>query len=656
MILALRNLTIRSRLTLLLTVLLVCMAGLSWYLTGVVRSTKDQVRQVYKEGALTVRYALETSAHMSAAEVALYRGMNADDPNKIAEYSATAFDESSKIGETNKQFAKLLEGTPEGRKLLSRCNQAFSAWEPLVSEVADLIQGGANVSMILDGLNNMVAQSKVFKAVMDEAVTQTTKDMEAQEKALDARLAAASTTALVVTLAAAALALLVGMAIANSIAGPVKRTMTALDEAAESLDLTRRADESGRDELSAMSRSLNRLMERCQEALVSVSTLQGQVTEHAENFSAIAQQTSASVQEVRAGVGEAATQMDNLAAGTEQINASVEEVAAGAQSTAERSTEVASQVARAQGAAEEGIAAVRQVVRQVLEVARTTRESEKSVQELADRAQQIRSFVGSIGQIADQTNLLALNAAIEAARAGEAGRGFAVVAEEVRKLAEASNEAAQNIADLAQQIEADLDSETRGGDLRRGPGAGGADPEGHRPDPGGPGGDHPRLPGHGGGVGGAGRVLRGDRRGGAEHVRPHPEGRPVRGDHRAAHGRGGPDQRTGGPPVRRPVGAGGGAAPPGGAVRPPGRRSPRPPGPQGLDTPRTEPAPSPPPAPRVGGGSLSPGLRLGYSQGTIRGGVPWSPAPPVPPKRTEPVSACDWPWRGCSTCWGCWAT
>ena len=323
MILALRNLTIRSRLTLLLTVLLVCMAGLSWYLTGVVRSTKDQVRQVYKEGALTVRYALETSAHMSAAEVALYRGMNADDPNKIAEYSATAFDESSKIGETNKQFAKLLEGTPEGRKLLSRCNQAFSAWEPLVSETANLIQSGANISMILESLNSMIAQSRVFKSVMDETITLTTKEMEAQEKALDARLAAAATTALVVTLAAAALALLVGMAIANSIAGPVKRTMTALDEAAESLDLTRRADESGRDELSAMSRSLNRLMERCQEALVSVSTLQGQVTEHAENFSAIAQQTSASVQEVRAGVGEAATQMDNLAAGTEQINASV---------------------------------------------------------------------------------------------------------------------------------------------------------------------------------------------------------------------------------------------------------------------------------------------------------------------------------------------
>ena len=462
MILALRNLSIRARLTLLLSVLLLCMAGLSFYLTGVVRSTKDQVRQVYKESSQTVRFALETSAHMTAAEVALYRGMNADDPNRIAEYSATAFDEAGKITESNKAFAKVLEKTPEGRKLLSRCNQAFSAWEPLVSETANLIQSGANISMILESLNSMIAQSRVFKSVMDETITLTTKEMEAQEKALDARLAAAATTALVVTLAAAALALLVGMAIANSIAGPVKRTMESLDRAAEALDLTQRADESGRDELSAMSRSLNGLLARCQEALSTVYTLQAQVSEHAESFSAIAQETSASVQEVRAGVGETAAQMDNLAAGTEQINASVQEVAAGAQSTAERSTEVASQVSRAQGAAEEGITAVRQVVRQVLDVARTTRDSEKSVQELADRAEQIRSFVGSIGQIADQTNLLALNAAIEAARAGEAGRGFAVVAEEVRKLAEASNDAAKNIADLAQQIVSDLDSVTQG--------------------------------------------------------------------------------------------------------------------------------------------------------------------------------------------------
>ena len=108
-------------------------------------------------------------------------------------------------------------------------------------------------------------------------------------------------------------------------------------------------------------------------------------------------------------------------------------------------------------AGDAGMSAVRSVVGGIGRVAESSAAATSAVLELGNRTRQIQSFVSQIGSIADQTNLLALNAAIEAARAGDAGRGFAVVAEEVRKLAEDSNVAAKNIAELASQITSDLD-------------------------------------------------------------------------------------------------------------------------------------------------------------------------------------------------------
>ncbi len=75
-------------------------------------------------------------------------------------------------------------------------------------------------------------------------------------------------------------------------------------------------------------------------------------------------------------------------------------------------------------------------------------DAQEAIEKLGEHSQEIRQIVDTISGIAGQTNLLALNAAIEAARAGEQGRGFAVVAEEVRKLAEQSQEAAENVANL----------------------------------------------------------------------------------------------------------------------------------------------------------------------------------------------------------------
>ena len=120
--------------------------------------------------------------------------------------------------------------------------------------------------------------------------------------------------------------------------------------------------------------------------------------------------------------------------------------------------EVASNSAKAADMATTGDKEVSSSVNQIKNVAETVNMTAQLVNKLGERSQEIGAIVDAISGIADQTNLLALNAAIEAARAGEHGRGFAVVAEEVRKLAEQSGQAAQQISTLIGAIQNDTSS------------------------------------------------------------------------------------------------------------------------------------------------------------------------------------------------------
>ncbi len=158
----------------------------------------------------------------------------------------------------------------------------------------------------------------------------------------------------------------------------------------------------------------------------------------------------------------------------EQVNASVESLAEAASDGAlfaSQTTELVRKMAQALGNAgknvqlvntqtlqfrdivEDGLEAMQEQGVRMQESKQAQESVSKAVDILNERSKQIEEFVSLITGIADQTNLLALNAAIEAARAGEAGRGFAVVAEEVRKLAEESAQAAQNIVKIIGEIQ-----------------------------------------------------------------------------------------------------------------------------------------------------------------------------------------------------------
>ena len=197
------------------------------------------------------------------------------------------------------------------------------------------------------------------------------------------------------------------------------------------------------DELGQLTDSVNEMSASLRGLIETVSQTSSEVA-------AASTQIAASSDEVARGMGEQSAQVHQVSSAVEEMSASIVEVA-------RKSAEAAGSADHSGRLAGEGGEVVRQTIEGMNAISLAVSASAVSVAELGKRGQQIGEIIAVIDDIAEQTNLLALNAAIEAARAGEHGRGFAVVADEVRKLADRTTQATQEISQSIQAIQVGTD-------------------------------------------------------------------------------------------------------------------------------------------------------------------------------------------------------
>ncbi|MFT0865133.1 methyl-accepting chemotaxis protein [Pseudomonas sp. CAM1A] len=280
-------------------------------------------------------------------------------------------------------------------------------------------------------LTRMSAQGQVLlDASQAMTVSQTTvRDQGTQQ----AKTLLAGATAL-----ALLLGVLAAFAITRQIIVPLRQTLAAAERVAGG-DLRQDLKADRRDELGQLQASMQRMTQSLRELIGGIGDGVTQIASAAEELSAVTEQTSAGVNNQKVETDQVATAMNEMAA-------TVQEVARNAEQASEAAL-MADQQAR------EGDKVVGEAISQIERLASEVVNSSEAMNQLKAESDKIGSVLDVIKSVAQQTNLLALNAAIEAARAGEAGRGFAVVADEVRSLAQRTQQSTEEIEELIASLQ-----------------------------------------------------------------------------------------------------------------------------------------------------------------------------------------------------------